>query len=165
MASGSHWPTEDAPAGDQGRAERGQGISLLPPALKPDCSNCCPWWAAVSSFSSTAYILFGYSFSSLLRVPWLLDLRCINIPCCFPYYHPPCRRSSACSLLRWVESCLLLRPREVGCQWSRWITNKEAEICDSLVSHSVKKPPANAGDAGSILVSRRSPGEGNDNPL
>ena len=29
----------------------------------------------------------------------------------------------------------------------------------------VKNPPANAGDAGSVLVSGRSPGGGNDNPL
>ena len=29
----------------------------------------------------------------------------------------------------------------------------------------VKTPPANAGDAGSITGSGRSPGEGNDNPL
>ena len=29
----------------------------------------------------------------------------------------------------------------------------------------VKKPPANAGDAGSIPGSGRSPGEGNGNPL
>ena len=29
----------------------------------------------------------------------------------------------------------------------------------------VKKPPANAGDAGSIPGSERSPGEGNGNPL
>ena len=29
----------------------------------------------------------------------------------------------------------------------------------------VKNPPANVGDAGSILVSGRSPGEGNGNPL
>ena len=29
----------------------------------------------------------------------------------------------------------------------------------------IKNPPANVGDAGSILVSGRSPGEGNGNPL
>jgi len=29
----------------------------------------------------------------------------------------------------------------------------------------VKNPPANAGDVGSIPGLRRSPGEGNDNPL
>ena len=29
----------------------------------------------------------------------------------------------------------------------------------------VKNPPANAGDAGSVLVSGRSPGGGNGNPL
>ena len=29
----------------------------------------------------------------------------------------------------------------------------------------VKNPPANAGDSGSISGSRRSPGEGNSNPL
>ena len=29
----------------------------------------------------------------------------------------------------------------------------------------VKNPPANAGDAGSVLVSGRSPGGGNDNPF
>ena len=29
----------------------------------------------------------------------------------------------------------------------------------------VKNPPANAGDSGLILKSRRSPGEGNGNPL
>ena len=38
----------------------------------------------------------------------------------------------------------------------------------SLVASVVKNPPVNAGDVGdvsSILGSRRSPGEGNDNPL
>ena len=29
----------------------------------------------------------------------------------------------------------------------------------------VKNPPANAGDMGSILISEKSPGEGNDNPF
>jgi len=29
----------------------------------------------------------------------------------------------------------------------------------------LKNPPANVGDTGSVLGSRRSPGEGNDNPL
>ena len=32
-------------------------------------------------------------------------------------------------------------------------------------SSVLKKPPTSAGDAGSIPGSRRSPGEGNDNPL
>ena len=35
----------------------------------------------------------------------------------------------------------------------------------SLVAQTVKNPPANAGDQGSIPGSRRSPGERNDNPL
>ena len=35
----------------------------------------------------------------------------------------------------------------------------------SLVAQTVKNPPANAGDQGSIPGSRRSSGEGNGNPL
>ena len=36
---------------------------------------------------------------------------------------------------------------------------------DSPGGSMVKNPPANAGDAGLILASGRSPGEGNGNPL
>ena len=38
-------------------------------------------------------------------------------------------------------------------------------LCNLPGGTMIKNPPANAGDAGLILVSRRSPGRGNGNPL
>ena len=38
-------------------------------------------------------------------------------------------------------------------------------LCNLPGGTMIKNPPANAGDAGLILVSSRSPGRGNGNPL
>ena len=42
---------------------------------------------------------------------------------------------------------------------------KEDQVMQQRVSYSVKNPPANAGDVGSISGSGRAPGKGNGNPL
>ena len=49
--------------------------------------------------------------------------------------------------------------------WAPSLTSWVTLAWGSPGSSGVKNPPANAGDTGSILGLRRSPGEGNGNPL
>ena len=61
---------------------------------------------------------------------------------------------------------MLRGPRQVGCGGVWEELQEGGVICIHIPGDLVvKNPPANAGDRGSIPDSRRSPGEGNGNPL
>ena len=103
------------------------------------------------------------------KVPFRLSLS-ITLPHFFPFS----------SLLNDASS---LQVNEIESSWflaeitfilpAQWmLLGKDANISHFLCIHRgfpggsvVKNPPANAGDVGLIRASRRSPGEGNGNPL
>ena len=87
-------------------------------------------------------------------------------PMAIPSLQVSCRTVTASVAPTWTPTTSPSSGNRISRTNGRHCTTLTTRSCECFVPlPSVKNPPANAGDPGSILGSGRSPGEGNDNPL